>query len=60
MPTRRPKISISSIGVLAVLASTAWADPRFLLIVPLAGAGFWFYRRHYRDEPAADDPDWDL
>ena len=44
----------------ARLLATAWADPRFLLIVPLAGAGFWFYRRHYRDEPAADDPDWDL
>ena len=44
----------------ALWLSTAWADPRFLLIVPLAGAGFWFYRRHYRDEPAANDPDWDL
>jgi hypothetical protein len=33
---------------------------RFLLIVPLAGAGFWFYRRRYRDEPAENDPDWDL
>ena len=44
----------------ALWLATAWADPRFLLIVPLAGAGFWFYRRHYRDEPAADDPDWDL
>ena len=44
----------------ALWLATAWADPRFLLIVPLAGAGFWFYRRDYRDEPAADDPDWDL
>jgi hypothetical protein len=44
----------------ALWLSTAWADPRFLLIVPLAGAAFWFYRRRYRDEPAADDPDWDL
>jgi glycine/D-amino acid oxidase-like deaminating enzyme len=44
----------------ALWLSTAWADPRFLLIVPLAAAGFWLYRRRYRDEPAADDPDWDL
>jgi hypothetical protein len=44
----------------ALWLSTAWADPRFLLIVPLAAGGFWFYRRRYRDEPAADDPDWDL
>jgi hypothetical protein len=30
------------------------------LIIPLAGAGFWLYRRHHRDDPAANDPDWDL
>lgn len=31
-------------------SAAAWADPRFLLVVPLTGAGFWFYRRRYRDE----------
>jgi hypothetical protein len=44
----------------ALWLSTAWADPRFLLIVPLAAGGFWFYRRRHRDEQPADDPDWDL
>jgi hypothetical protein len=44
----------------ALWLSTAWADPRFLLVVPLVAAGFWFYRRRHQDEPAADDPDWDL
>ena len=32
----------------ALWLSTAWADPRFLLIVPLAGAGFWWIRRFPR------------
>ena len=44
----------------ALWLSTAWADPRFLLGIPLAAGGFWFYRRHHRDDPAANDPDWDL
>ena len=35
-------------------------DPRFLLVVPLVAAGFWFYRRRHRDDQPADDPDWDL
>ena len=39
---------------------TPTAAPPLQRIGPLAGAGFWFYRRRYRDEPAADDPDWDL
>ena len=44
----------------ALWLSTAWADPRFLLVVPLVAGGFWFYRRRHRDEQPADDPDWDL
>ena len=44
----------------ALWLSTAWADPRFLLVVPLVAGGFWFYRRQHRDEQPADDPDWDL
>jgi hypothetical protein len=44
----------------ALWLSTAWADPRFLLLIPLAAGGFWFYRRRHQGEPAADDPDWDL
>ena len=44
----------------ALWLSTAWADPRFLLIVPLAGAGFWFYRRRSsrRTGRVDDDLDW--
>jgi hypothetical protein len=42
----------------ALWLSTAWADPRFLLIVPLAAGGFWVYHRRYRDaEPDDDDLD---
>ena len=44
----------------ALWLATAWADPRFLLAVPLVAAGFWFYRRRHRDDQPADDPDWDL
>jgi hypothetical protein len=44
----------------ALWLSTAWADPRFLLVVPLVAGGFWFYRCRHRDEQPADDPDWDL
>jgi hypothetical protein len=41
----------------ALWLSTAWADPRFLVIVPLAAGGFWVYhRRHHEDDPE-DDPD---
>lgn len=49
----------SGVAVLAALwLSVAWADPRFLLIIPLAGAGFWVYhRRHRTDDP---DDDFDL
>jgi hypothetical protein len=42
----------------ALWLSTAWADPRFLLVVPLAAGGFWVYHRRYRDaEPDDDDLD---
>jgi hypothetical protein len=42
----------------ALWLSTAWADPRFLLVVPLAAGGFWFYRRRYAGtEPDDDDLD---
>jgi hypothetical protein len=42
----------------ALWLSTAWADPRFLLGIPLAAGGFWFYRRRYRDAaPEEDDLD---
>ena len=42
----------------ALWLSTAWADPRFLLIIPLAAGGFWVYHRRYRDaEPDDDDLD---
>ena len=39
----------------ALWLSTAWADPRFLLVVPLAVGAFWIYhRRHHDDEPEDD------
>jgi hypothetical protein len=39
----------------ALWLSTAWADPRFLVIVPLAAGGFWVYhRRHHEDDPEDD------
>ena len=42
----------------ALWLSTAWADPRFLIVVPLAAGGFWFYRRRYAGtEPDDDDID---
>lgn len=41
--------------VAALWLSTAWADPRFLLAIPLAAGGFWAYRRWWH--PEADDPD---
>jgi hypothetical protein len=50
-------IQWSGVAVAVVLwLSVAWADPRFLLIIPLAAAGFWVYHRRHR----ADDPDDDL
>jgi len=42
----------------ALWLSTAWADPRFLLVIPLAAGGFWVYHRRYGDaEPEDDDID---
>jgi hypothetical protein len=42
----------------ALWLSTAWADPRFLLAVPLVAGGAWAYHRRYRDaEPDDDDLD---
>ena len=43
----------------ALWLSTAWADPRFLLGIPLAAGGFGFSRRRYRDA-APDEDDLDL
>jgi hypothetical protein len=39
----------------ALWLSTAWADPRFLLVIPLAAGGFWLYRRRYRNLPEPED-----
>jgi uncharacterized membrane protein len=44
----------------ALWLSTAWADPRFLLVIPFAAGGLWLYRRRHQDDSAANDPDWDL
>ena len=41
----------------ALWLATAWADPRFLVIVPLAAGAFWVYHRRYRDEDPQDDLD---
>lgn len=41
----------------ALWLATAWADPRFLLMVPLAAGGAWAYNRWWRSE---EDPDDDL
>ena len=41
----------------ALWLSTAWTDPWLLLAVPLAAAGFFVYRHHYRDEQDEDDLD---
>jgi len=41
----------------ALWLATAWADPRFLVIVPLAAGAFWVYHRRYRDEDPEDDLD---
>jgi hypothetical protein len=49
--------SAAATGV-ALWLSTAWADPWFLLAVPLCGAGFFAYRARYRNaEPDEDDLD---
>ncbi len=39
----------------ALWLSTAWADPRILLIIPLSVAGFWAYHRWWRRDDTADD-----
>ena len=41
----------------ALWLATAWTDPWLLLAVPLAGAGFFFYRSRHQDEPDDDDLD---
>ena len=41
----------------ALWLSTAWTDPRLLLIVPLCAVGFFVYRARHRDEPDEDDLD---
>ena len=44
----------------ALWLSTAWADPRFLLLVPVIAGSFWFYRRQHRDDEPEDDPDFEF
>lgn len=39
--------------------SAAWADPRFLLAIPLIGAGVWVYHRRRRGDAPEDDPDFE-
>jgi hypothetical protein len=42
----------------ALWLSAAWADPWFLLTVPMTGGAFLAYRaRHREDAPAEDDLD---
>jgi len=41
----------------ALWLSTAWADPWFLLAVPLFAAAFLVYRHRHRDDPDEDDLD---
>ncbi len=43
----------------ALWLATAWADPRFLLAVPVLATGLWVYHRRHRDETAEDDPDFE-
>lgn len=44
----------------ALWLSMAWADPMFLLSLPLIAGAFYVYRvRHRKDEPE-DDADWYL
>jgi hypothetical protein len=39
----------------ALWLSTAWTDPWLLLAVPLAAAGFFAYRAHYKNVPDEED-----
>lgn len=41
----------------ALWLSTAWADPWFLLAIPLFAAAFLVYRSRHRDDPDEDDLD---
>ncbi len=42
----------------ALWLTTAWADPWFLVTVPLiAGAFYVYHLRHRDDPPEEDDPD---
>ena len=51
----------SAAATAAVLwLSTAWADPRFLLLLPPLAGGFWVYHRRHRDEAPEDDPDFEF
>jgi hypothetical protein len=51
----------SAAAVAAVLwLSTAWADPRFLLAIPLVAVGLWVYHRRHRDDTSEDDPDFEF
>jgi hypothetical protein len=41
----------------ALWLATAWADPWFLVAIPVIAAGFWTYHRRHRDEAPEDDLD---
>ena len=43
----------------ALWLSAAWADPRFLLSVPIVAGGLWVYHRRHRDDAPDDDPDFE-
>ena len=50
----------SAAAMAAVLwLATAWADPRFLLAIPLLAAGLWLYHRRHRNDQPEDDPDFE-
>lgn len=43
----------------ALWLSTAWADPRFLLAIPVLAVGLWLYHRRHRNDAPEDDPDFE-
>ena len=51
----------STAATAAVLwLATAWADPRFLLAIPVMAAALWLYHRRHRDDKPEDDPDFEF
>jgi|KBSMisStaDraftv2_1062788.scaffolds.fasta_scaffold05111_4 hypothetical protein len=43
----------------ALWLATAWADPRFLLAIPVLAGGLWVYHRRHRGDTPEDDPDFE-